>query len=169
MDSPWLRALFLIIHVISAGLAISQIPVGMYFKRAIARANGTPGELPLMATMGQIMGALGAISGAGLLISGLGLIAVRQFGLLGLFGPMPTSLWIKQIVFIIVILLVIFVLTPASKQAETSLRAAAQSGSPVTAEAREAFGRIGQTSMIINGLVLLNIILGVALTSGAMF
>ncbi len=160
-----LWVIFLALHIFFAGMALSQIPVGLFFRRALARAAGTPGELSILATQGEVIGNLGQYGGIGLLLTGLALLGVNRygttFGLLGLFAPTPTWLFIKQVVYILIVVILVVALTPASKRAIAALKGAAQSASSVTPEVREASAKVAQISLIIDLLVIVNVILAV--------
>src|SRR5687768_17092052 len=107
-----LRVIFLVPHIIFAGMATTQVPVTLVLRRMIRDAEGKPNEITLMGTFGQVVGFLGQVGGIGLLLTGLALLGVDRLGLLGLFGPTPTWLFAKQVIFIIIIVLIVTVLVP---------------------------------------------------------
>lgn len=157
-----LRHLLLIIHIISAGIWIAQFAVEMAFVPILRSQRGKPLELTLTMTQGRVLSRMGQIGGLGILLTGLGLIAVDGFGLLGIGGSFtPTWLLIKQIVYIVAMVVVGALIVPNSARIEKQLAEAAQGASVVTPEIQQLNGRVRNASLVINLLVLTNIILAV--------
>ena len=156
-----LRTILLTFHIISAGIWISQFPLSLLLNQVTKRMAGTPGERAITMARGQLLGGLGQYGGMGILITGLGLILLEGLGFLGIGGPTPAWLMIKQVIYVIALILVFAVIQPAGKRAALAMQQAAQSGGPVSEEARAAARRAEQVSHLLNLLVLVNIILAV--------
>ena len=155
-----LRTLFLIIHVMGAGMVFAQIPIEIILGRIRASQKGTPAELGTLLLQGQLNASLGAIGGMALLISGLALSFISPFGVLGIGGQTPAWLVIKQVNYIIMLVVLIALLQPLAKRVFPAFAQAAQSASTVTDDVRKQYSRLQMYSLIINALVVVNIVLG---------
>jgi hypothetical protein len=160
MASFNLRTLFLIIHVMAAGMVFAQIPIEIILRRIRARQAGTPAELGTLLLQGQLNASLGAIGGMGLLISGLALSFISPLGVLGIGGSTPAWLVIKQINYLIILVVLMALLQPLAKRIMPAFAQAAQSASTVTDDVRAQYSRLQLYSLIINALVVVNIVLG---------
>ncbi|MBE0691175.1 MAG: hypothetical protein IH587_13735 [Anaerolineae bacterium] len=157
-----LRIVFLVIHIVAVGLWISQEGVKFVLGRLIQGAAGKPQELTLMNVDLAVAGFLGGLAGPVVLLTGLGLIWVDGYSLLGIGGGLtPTWLMIKQIVYIILLILVFGLITPRAKQYQKAAAAAAASGGTVTPEVRALWSQARTIGLIHSALVLINIILAV--------
>ncbi|MCA9904890.1 MAG: hypothetical protein KC547_13630 [Anaerolineae bacterium] len=157
-----LRFILLIIHIVAVGLWIGQEGVTFALGRLIKGAAGKPQELTLMNAHLAAVGFMGGLAGPVVLLTGLGLIWVDGYGLLGIGGGLtPTWLMVKQIVYIILLILVFGLITPRVKQYQQAAAAAAASGGAVTPEVRSLWNQARTIALIHSALVLLNIILAV--------
>ncbi len=156
-----LRTILLALHIISAGVWFSQFPLHFILNGIQKRLAGTPGEQTATMVKGQLLGGLGQIGGLGILVTGLGLIILEGYGFLGIGGATPAWLFIKQIIYVIALVLVFVVIQPAGKRAAAAMQQAAQTGGPLSPEARAASARAEQLSLLLNLLVFVNIILAV--------
>lgn len=157
----FLRNLLLVIHIISAGFWISQFLVEFVFRRLQKRAEGTPTELTLMTTSMQLLGSLGQLGGMGILLTGLGLVILEGLGFLGIGGPTPTWLVIKQVIYLILLGMVFTLIRRGSERLEGLLEQAKTADGIVTPEIREQAAGFGKIALLHNLLVLVNIILAV--------
>jgi len=157
----FLRNLLLVIHIISAGFWISQLPVELIFRRMQKRAEGTPAELTLMTTSMQLLGGLGQFGGMGILITGLGLVILEGLGFLGIGGSTPTWLVIKQVIYLILLAMVFTLIRQGSERIAAALEQARAAGGVVTPEIRGLAERFGRIALTHNLLVLVNILLAV--------
>jgi hypothetical protein len=155
------RNILLVLHIISAGIWIAQFPVEIFFRRMRKQAEGTPRELTILTTMLQLMGGMGQIGGMGVLITGLGLIGVSGLGFLGLGAPTPTWLFIKQVIYLILLAMVFTLIRSASEKMGVALEKAQTSNGVVTPEIRSLTDRVSQIALAHNALVLVNIVLAV--------
>src|SRR5690349_9192033 len=157
-----LRHIFLVIHIISAGIWITQFVIEMAFVPILRAQRGKPLELALTLTQWRVLSLMGQVGGMGILLTGLALIAVDGFGLLGIGGSFtPTWLLIKQLVYIVAMILVGALIVPYNARIEKQLAEAAESASVVTPEVRRLSERVRNASFMVNLLVLVNIILAV--------
>ena len=100
-----LRIIFLVIHIICAGLWISQFPVSLVFDRI--RRGISLAELPAVRmTQGQILSILGQLGGTGIILSGFVLIFTDGYGLFNITAPTPAWLVVKQIFYVIAMVIV---------------------------------------------------------------
>ncbi|MCC7448518.1 MAG: DUF2269 family protein [Anaerolineae bacterium] len=157
-----LRHILLVIHIISAGIWITQFVIEMAFVPILRAQRGKPLELTLTLAQWHVLSVMGRVGGMGVLLTGLGLIAVDGFGLLGIgTGFTPTWLLIKQLVYIVAMILVGTLVVPYTARVEHELAEAAEGTSIVTPEVRQLSERIRNASLAVNLLVLINIILAV--------
>ena len=160
MTNDQLLLLFLALHIIAAGIWISQFVAEMAFGRFMKSLKGKPAEGTILLAEGQVAALLGMIGGTGILITGLLLTAGFHYGILGIGGVYtPTWLVIKQIFYIIAMAIVGMVITRGSRKVMPLIGQAAAAGQPVPAEALSAFARIQMASNIVNLFVLINICL----------
>jgi len=143
------KAILLSLHIISAGLLISQFFVDFAMSRYISRAKGQPGGQLLGMAQGQLLALLGQLGGVGVLITGIGLISIDGYAFFGIGGFTPTWLFIKQVLYVISIVIVGAVITRGMRE----MRAAGSSG--------EIPQRVQMASYLVNVLVLVNIVLAV--------
>ena len=150
------RTILLVIHIFSAGCWISSFPIGLILSR-MAKAN--PGQAPTISMIdGELSQVLGQIGGLGILITGLGLIAIDKTGFLGIGAPTPTWMFIKQVVYIILVVIGVAVMMPQAMRLGKLMEAS--KGAP-TAESRAILARLGTYGYVINLLVFINIVLAV--------
>ncbi len=155
------RNILLVLHIISAGIWIAQFPLEIIFRQMRKKAEGTPAELTILTTMLQLLGGMGQIGGMGVLITGLGLIGVSGLGFLGLGAPTPAWLFIKQVIYLILLAMVFTLIRSASEKMEVALEKAQASNGVVTPEIRSLTDRVSQIALAHNALVLVNIVLAV--------
>ena len=153
---------FLILHILSAGVWIGLGVVTVLTNNFRKRAAGTLGELYLMRSTLIYGSVMGNIGGIGILISGPAIAGMAHLPWFA-FGTWPW-LAIKQVVFVIVLALTFAVYVPHSKRLGRRIAEEMGGASPAAGASRELrtmFDRIVTIGMIIQILVLLNIILGV--------
>ncbi|MCC6615572.1 MAG: hypothetical protein IT320_19015 [Anaerolineae bacterium] len=157
-----LRIILLVIHIVAVGLWIGQEGVTFALGRLIQGAAGKPQELTLMSAQLAAASFMGGMAGPIVLLTGLGLIWVDGYGLLGIGGRFtPTWLMLKQIVYIILLVIVFGLITPRAKQYQQAAAAAGASGGTVTPEVRALWTQARTIGLIHSALVLLNVILAV--------
>lgn len=157
------RTVLLVIHIICAGLWIAQFVTTFVFERMIRANESKPAELTLMLAQIKVSSIAGMIAGNGILLSGLGLLATSQLGLLGIGGTVtPLWLFIKQIVYIILLVIVFAAINPAAARLQAQVAAAAQGSTLATPEMRGTLKRLQKIVYVHDAFVLVNIILAVA-------
>lgn len=152
----------LVIHIICAGLWVAQFVTTLVFERLIRANEGQPAELTLMMAQIRVSSTAGQLAGNGILLTGLGLLATSHYGLLGIGGSItPMWLFIKQIVYIILLVMVFAGINPLATRLLQQITAAA--GQPLaTSEMRGMLSRLRYIVYIHDAFVLANIILAVA-------
>ncbi len=153
------RNILLILHIISAGVWISGLVVSFITNRALKSAAG-PAVGAINMFSGEVRGMMGQIGAIGILITGLGLIGVDKYGFLGLGGVTPTWLVIKQIIFIILLVVGGGIMTPLSIRLRKQMAAARAGGAP-PADVQEIMARLTMIGYGVNLLVFINICLAV--------
>jgi hypothetical protein len=153
------RNLLLVLHIISAGTLITSFPLGFILTRMSKAAQG-PAVGIYAGLRGELSGILGQIGGIGILITGLGLIGIDKYGFLGIGGATPTWLVIKQIIYIVLLVISLGVLTPMSIRIRTAMAAARGAGAP-PAEVQAMIKRATMLGYLMNLLVFINICLAV--------
>ncbi|MCA0454510.1 MAG: hypothetical protein LCI00_11090 [Chloroflexi bacterium] len=157
------RTILLVIHIICAGLWIAQFFTTFIFERLIRTHEGKPAELTLMLAQIKVSSIAGMIAGNGILLSGLGLLAVSHLGLLGIGGTItPPWLFIKQIIYIILLLIVFVGINPIAIRLQNQITAAANGAAAATPEMRADLNRLRMIVYAHDAFVLINIILAVA-------
>ncbi len=157
-----LTLLFLTLHIISAGVWVSQFVAEWALERFAERVKGKPGEVALVMAQGSVASLMGTVGGMGILVTGLLLTFQFHYGILGIGGVYtPTWLVIKQIIFIVAMGIIGAVVTRSARQAMPALIQALSSGQPVPAEAKPVFDRAMLASRLVNLLVLINIFVGI--------
>jgi hypothetical protein len=152
---------FVILHILSAGVWIGLGVVTVLANRYRKRIAGSYGELYIMRITLKLGSAMGNIGGIGILITGGAMAGIRHLPWFD-FSAVPW-LAVKQVVFVLVLAMTFGLFVPASKRAgrmigEAMGGAKPQAGAP--AELRTAFDRFITIGLMIQLLVLLNIILG---------
>lgn len=153
--------ILLVFHIIAAGVWIAQFPAEMILNRLIKRNEGNREELTYTLLYGQLMSGMGSIGGMGILFTGLGLAGIDRYGVFNIGGVTPDWLLIKQIVFVVAMVMVFALVQPMAKKIFPEFAKAAAGGGTVTSEVRAQFSRLKQVSMVINLLVFVNIVLAV--------
>lgn len=154
--------IFVILHVLSAGVWIGLGVVTILTNNFRIRAAGTLGELYLMRLTLICGGVMGNIGGIGILISGPAMAGIHHLPWFA-FSTFPW-LAIKQVVFVIVLAVTFAIYVPRSKKIGRRVgeeMGGAHPASGASAELRAMFDRLITISMVIQALVLVNIILGV--------
>ena len=146
------KVILLALHIIFAGLLISQFFVDVVMSRSARKMKGQPGGQLLGMAQGQLLALMGQIGGIGVLLTGIGLISIDGYALFGINGFTPTWLFIKQVIYVIAIVIVAVFITRGTRE----MRAAAAAGN--TAELPP---RVQMASYLVNVLVLINIVLAV--------
>ena len=152
---------FVILHILSAGVWIGLGVVTVLANRYRKRIAGSYGELYIMRITLKLSSAMGNIGGIGILVTGGAMTGIRHLSWFD-FSGVPW-LAVKQTVFVIVLAMTFALFVPASKKAgrmigEAMGGATPQRGAPD--ELRKQFDRAIAIGMAIQLFVLLNIILG---------
>lgn len=158
-----LRTILLVIHIICARLWIAQFVTTLVFERLIHTNEGKPSELTLMTAQIRVSSTAGMIAGNGILLTGLALIATEHLGFLGIGGSItPLWLFIKQIVYIILLVIVFVGINPIAARLQKEITVAADAGTLATSEMRAQLNRLRMIIYAHDAFVLLNIIMAVA-------
>jgi hypothetical protein len=155
------RFVLLALHIVAAGLWISQFIAERATRVSLKDAEGHPNPIALMMQRGRVIGMLGSIGGPLILLTGLGLLAVNGYAFLGIGGYTPLWLFAKQIIALVALAIVFIWIQPADKRLSAEFAAAAKVDSRVTPEMLVIDKRMAQISHINNLLVLINIVLAV--------
>ena len=153
--------IFVILHILSAGVWIGLGVVTILTNNFRIRASGTLGELYLMRLTLICGSVMGNIGGIGILITGPAIAGIRHLPWFG-FSEAPW-LAIKQVVFLVVLAITFAIYVPRSKKIGRKIGEEMGGAHPATgasSELRTMFDHIVTIGMIIQVLVLLNIILG---------
>jgi hypothetical protein len=153
--------IFLILHIISAGIWIALAPAMTVVSGLMRKSRGTPAEYNYMRVAGVLGLMLGNIGGIGILVTGPAMVGIHHWPWFP-FDSMPWLAW-KQVIYIVILLLSFGVMVPASKKTRKKLAEELQSnhqGPGASEELRAMFNRQGAIGMLIGLLVLTNIILG---------
>ncbi|MBX3086570.1 MAG: DUF2269 family protein [Anaerolineae bacterium] len=153
-----LRVIFLVIHIISAGLWIAQFPVSLILDR-VRRTLAPEALTAFRVTQGQVLSGLGQMGGMGILVSGFGLIWADGWGLFNLTAPTPSWLVLKQVFYVIAFGIVGALVIPGQAQMRKAAATVAQGNPPADILAIE--NRAIMASHVVNLIVLINIILAV--------
>ncbi len=162
MTNDILTLIFLALHILSAGIWLSQFVAEFAVERLLRARGGKPDAARLLLAEGEVASLLGSVGGTGILISGLVLTFQWHYGLLGIGGVYtPTWLVLMQLFYIIAMALVGAVVTRGSSRVTPQIEQAAEAGQPVPVEAQAAMSRVVLVSRLVNGLVLITFFLGV--------
>jgi hypothetical protein len=146
------KVILLTLHIISAGAWISQFFVEVAIGRLARKVKGQPGAHLLAIAEGRAASMLGQIGGIGILITGFGLLGVDSYSFLGLTGYTPLWLMIKQVIYIIAMVIVFGVIIRGTRRFSAAVAAGEQPEIPVN---------VVMASRLVNVLVLVNIVLAV--------
>lgn len=155
-----LRIILLIIHIISAGLWISEEVIGRIMKPLIDKNKGQAAELTLANATMRLFSTFGPIASMGIFLTGIGLTLNNGWVLFGIGGFTPGWLLIKQVVYVLLIVLVMLGIRPISERLAKSFSEATHNGL-MTEEAREILSRMWTLGQLHTLLVFINIILAV--------
>lgn len=156
-----IRYILLALHIISAGIWIAQLAAEVGFIAVMRGSQGKPIELPLLMAQGRVLSFMGQVGGIGILLTGFGLLWTNGLSFLGIGGFTPTWLLIKQIVYLVAMLIVFLALVPQQRKLIPKIIEAARGTPKVTPEIRQMNTRLTWISRFINLLVLVNIFLAV--------
>ena len=153
--------IFVILHIIFAGIWISLLPISIILQGMIKKAAGTSAELTLLGTMLKFGHNLGTTGSIGILITGGAITAMGQYHWFDFDGMLWLAL--KQCVWILSFIIAMAFLLPRSKAAGELLakeQAGPNASKGASPELRAKFASAGMFGMILALLVLTNIILG---------
>jgi hypothetical protein len=156
-----MSTVLLIFHIIFAGTWISLGIANMIIAGQAAKQRGTFAELPTMKIQALLGRVLGSVSGIGILLTGGAYVGMMHLG----WFPFGTLNWlaIKQVDFVILLILSFAVMMPRGKKIDAMI-ASEMAGPNATkgasAELRKAMGLLKSIGGLMMLLVLLNIILG---------
>ena len=142
------KVILLTLHIISAGAWVSQFFVEVAIERFARTMKGQPGAHLLAIAEGRAASLLGQIGGIGILITGFGLLGVDRYAFLGIGGHTPLWLMIKQVIYIIAMVIVFAVVIRGTRGFATG-------------QATEIPSTVVLASRLVNVLVLVNIVLAV--------
>lgn len=154
------RVILLIIHIISAGAWISEEVVGRIMKRLMDTQKGKPAELTLAKATLTLLSSIGPIASMGILITGIGMTLNNGWVLFGIGGFTPTWLFIKQIIYVALIVIVMGFVRPNAERLQKAFDVST-AGGVLTDEARGLLPQTWLLGDIHTLLVLINIILAV--------
>lgn len=155
-----IRVGLLIIHIIAAGLWLSEEAIGIIFKRLIKANQGKPAELTLAQTAMTLFGTFGPLASMGILLTGIGMTLHSGWALLGIGAFTPGWLVLKQIIYLGLIAYVMLVLLPRSNRIAALFEASTASGI-LSDEGREHLHRFWMIGMVHTLIVLVNVFLAV--------
>ena len=158
-----MRTIFLILHIVCAGVWVSELVVSFVLRRLAKRLEDTPAEAWVRIGAGRTAALKGNIGGIGILVSGFSLIGVYRWGFLGLWAADVTPTWVilKQALFMVALVLVFAVVVPSQRRVRKPRLQAAEGGASVSVTERTTLDRAPLVSPIVGIVVLLNIIIGV--------
>lgn len=155
---------FLAIHVLCAGLWVANLPVALILNKLRKRAENTAGEVHYMAAAGRIGLIMGNIGAIGILLSGPALEGMSPaYGWFQFSEPGMMWLALKQIIFVLAIVITGAMLIPRSKKLRVLLQQhmdPKRANTGASDELRAAFQNYVTAGVILNTMVLINIILG---------
>jgi len=152
---------FVILHIICAGIWFSLGIVNMLLMTQAGKKRGTAAELAHMSSQALCGRIMGMIGGIGILLTGGAITGIMSLG----WFPFGTTNWLatKQTIFVILLILSFAVMMPKGKKIDAMI--ATESASPnaskgASSELRAAMGTLKTVGILMNLLVLTNIILG---------
>lgn len=157
-----LRTVFIIVHVVSAGIWVSQFAAKAGIGRLAASIKAPAAGPWLRMAQGGASSFMGQIGGVGVLVSGLVLVGLNSkiFGILGI-GPTPLWLFLMELIFLVAMGVVGVGITRPQRTIMPAIQQAMARNEPPPPEALAGLARIEMMSQIVNLLVLINIILGI--------
>jgi len=156
-----IRHILLVLHIIAAGVWIAQVAAEIGFTAVMRGSQGKPIELPLMMAQGRVVSFMGQVGGIGILLTGFALLWADGLAFLNIGGFTPTWLLIKQIVYLLAMLIAFAILMPMQRRLVPQFIEAARGTPTVTPEIRRLNTQLRNVSRLINLLVLVNIFLAV--------
>jgi len=156
-----IRHILLVLHIIAAGIWIAQLAAELGFIAVMRGSRGKPIELPLVMAQSRVISFMGQVGGIGILLTGFGLLWTDGLAFLNISGFTPTWLLIKQILYLIAMLVVFVALVPQQRKLVPQIIEAARGMPAVTPEIRALTTRLTWISRFINLIVLVNILLSV--------
>jgi hypothetical protein len=156
-----IRDILLALHIISAGVWIAQLAAEFAFRSVMRGSQGKPIELPLLMARVRVVNFMGQAGGIGILLTGFALLWTDNLSFLGIGGFTPTWLLIKQIVYLVAMLIAFLFIVPTQRKLVPQFIEAARGTPTVTPEIRRLSEQMTNASRLINLLVLVNIVLAV--------
>ena len=162
MTSDQVILFFLVVHIVSAGIWVSQFVAELALERFASVLKGKPSEAALALARGNVNALMGTVGGVGLLISGVILTAGFHYGVVGIGGVFtPVWLSIMEIIFVIAMGLVGMTITAPFRRLKPVLQQAVDANQPLSSELKSSMDRLILMSRIVNVIVLINIFVGI--------
>lgn len=156
----FITTILLVPHIIAAGAWITEEVIVLIMERLIKRNRGTASELTLIGATLTLNGTLGQAASSVILITGALLTWTNQWAILGIGAYTPPWLIIKQVVYILITLVVIFGIIPNSRRLGAEIKTRIADG-VATEGTRALAARAITLGHVHSLLVLINIILAV--------
>lgn len=155
-----LRVVLLVVHIISAGLWISEEVIGVVLSRMIHTHKGKPTELTLATLAMTLFGIMGPLATVGILVTGIGMTLHSGWALLGIGSYTPPWLALKQVIYLVMLAYVMVILRPKAEQLMKSFATSTASGI-LNDEGRALLSQFWVIGTIHSLIVLVNIVLAV--------
>jgi hypothetical protein len=157
--------IFIILHVISAGIWIAMWPVMMVMYGLMVKARGTDAEYNYMRVIGVLSMVMGNIAGIGILITGPAMVGIHGWPWFP-FDSMPLLAW-KQAIYVVILIISMPVMIPLGKKARNLLAAemaGGHKGPGASPELRAIYAKLRILGFAVGVMVLINVILGTSFT-----
>ena len=156
-----LRIILLSLHLIAVGVWVAS-EVAMIALQQMQRTNaGKPAELTLMAANLRVTGFMGSLAGPIVLLTGLGLMVITGYGIFGIGAPTPLWLFIKQIIYVVLLVIVFVFIRPVASDLEADFAEARANNGLVSDQIKALARRVYSLGHIHTALVIINLVLAV--------
>ena len=150
----------LTLHIISAGIWLSNLISSQILKKFIIKNKQKPGEKKFIILSATISNAIGMTGAIGILITGIIMTAMNPgYG----FFQMSANHWLtaKQIVMVIILVIIFAFLIPRAKKVNAELNKDLEGPEPISAEGYQNIMKMGKLGMTVGMLVVLNFLLAI--------
>ncbi|GEM_PF-1715984 len=151
-----LRGIFVALHILFVVFWLMGFAASFVFRKLLTSDSSQQQAMALRMAQFRINNFGGAVGGPGVLVTGLILLGLVQWGFLG-FGPTPLWLFIKQLGYVISLVLFMGIINPNAKKIRTAMDSAADSGN--IAELQSLMPRMMQVGTVINIIIIVNVFL----------
>jgi hypothetical protein len=155
-----IHAILLVVHILSAVVWLSILPVDMVLRQFINSNKSKSGERKLISFYLKFTNKAGTIGMLGVLLTGIIMISILPYYS---FFQFSANHWLamKQVIMVIIIILIAGFLIPGAKKIRIQLTDDLDSSAEISSSFYEDLNKLWMVSTVINVLALINFLLAI--------